>query len=61
VDLIKQRHWAGEGNGGIIYQSRIMVAFSGCLFLTHLANKKMKVSALRASYPGVLHEQNKIN
>jgi phosphomannomutase len=29
------------------------------LFLTHLANKKMKVSALRASYQ-VLHEQNKI-
>jgi phosphomannomutase len=59
VDLMKKkRHYRREGNGGIIYpeshygrDSLVGVA----LFLTHLANKKMKVSA-RASYP-VLHEQ----
>lgn len=44
----------GEGNGGIIYpelhygrDSLVGIA----LFLTHLAQKKMKASALRASYP----------
>jgi phosphomannomutase len=57
VDLMK-RTIIGEGNG-IIYpeshygrDSLVGVA----LFLTHLANKKMKVSALRFS-SGVLHEQ----
>jgi phosphomannomutase len=44
----EQRHYRREGNGGIIYpeshygrDSLVGVA----LFLTHLANKKMKVSA----------------
>jgi phosphomannomutase len=53
----------GEGNGGIIYpelhygrDSLVGVA----LFLTHLANKKMSVSALRASYPEYYMSKNKI-
>jgi phosphomannomutase len=53
----------GEGNGGIIYpelhygrDSLVGVA----LFLTHLANKKMKVSELRASYPEYYMSKNKI-
>lgn len=53
----------GEGNGGIIYpelhygrDSLVGVA----LFLTHLANKKMKVSELRASYPEYFMSKNKI-
>jgi len=53
----------GEGNGGIIYpelhygrDSLVGVA----LFLTHLANKKMTVSALRASYPEYYMSKNKI-
>jgi phosphomannomutase len=53
----------GEGNGGIIYpelhygrDSVVGVA----LFLTHLADKKMKVSELRASYPEYYMSKNKI-
>jgi phosphomannomutase len=53
----------GEGNGGIIYpeshygrDSLVGVA----LFLTHLASKKMSVSALRASYPEYYMSKNKI-
>ncbi|WP_017496646.1 phosphoglucosamine mutase [Flavobacterium sp. WG21] len=53
----------GEGNGGIIYpeshngrDSLVGVA----LFLTHLANKNMSVSALRASYPEYYMSKNKI-
>ena len=53
----------GGGNGGIIYpeshygrDSMVGVA----LFLTHLANKKMSVSALRASYPEYYMSKNKI-
>jgi phosphomannomutase len=53
----------GEGNGGIIYpelhygrDSLVGVA----LFLTHLAEKKMSVSALRASYPEYYMSKNKI-
>jgi phosphomannomutase len=53
----------GEGNGGIIYpeshygrDSLVGVA----LFLTHLANKKITVSALRASYPEYYMSKNKI-
>ena len=53
----------GEGNGGIIYpeshygrDSLVGVA----LFLTYLANKKMSVSALRASYPEYYMSKNKI-
>jgi phosphomannomutase len=53
----------GEGNGGIIFpelhygrDSLVGVA----LFLTHLANKKIKVSELRASYPVYFMSKNKI-
>ena len=65
VDLMKKNKAiiGGEGNGGIIYpelhygrDSLVGVA----LFLTHLANKKMSVSALRASYPEYYMSKNKI-
>ena len=53
----------GEGNGGIIYpdshygrDSLVGIA----LFLTHLAEKNMKVSELRASYPSYFIRKNKI-
>ncbi len=53
----------GEGNGGIIYpeshygrDSLVGVA----LFLTYLAEQKMSVSALRASYPSYFMSKNKI-
>lgn len=53
----------GEGNGGIIYpdlhygrDSLVGVA----LFLTFLAEKKMKVSELRKSYPSYFMSKNKI-
>lgn len=65
VALMKQNNAiiGGEGNGGIIYpalhygrDSLVGVA----LFLTHLAHKKMNVSALRASYPQYYMSKNKI-
>ncbi|MEP6806311.1 MAG: phosphoglucosamine mutase [Flavobacterium sp.] len=65
VELMKKNNAiiGGEGNGGIIYpeshygrDSLVGVA----LFLTHLANKKMSVSALRASYPEYYMSKNKI-
>lgn len=65
VELMKKNNAiiGGEGNGGIIYpelhygrDSLVGVA----LFLTHLANKKMKVSELRASYPEYYMSKNKI-
>ena len=65
VKLMKKNNAiiGGEGNGGIIYpelhygrDSLVGVA----LFLTHLANKKMTVSALRASYPEYYMSKNKI-
>ena len=65
VELMKKNQAiiGGEGNGGIIYpelhygrDSLVGVA----LFLTHLANKKMSVSALRASYPEYYMSKNKI-
>lgn len=65
VELMKKNNAiiGGEGNGGIIYpelhygrDSLVGVA----LFLTHLANKKMAVSALRASYPEYYMSKNKI-
>ena len=65
VELMKKNNAiiGGEGNGGIIYpelhygrDSLIGVA----LFMTHLANKKMSVSALRASYPEYYMSKNKI-
>ncbi len=53
----------GEGNGGIIYpathygrDSLVGVA----LFLTHLAEKKCSVSALRKSYPSYFMSKNKV-
>lgn len=53
----------GEGNGGIIYpelhygrDSLVGVA----LFLTYLAEKQMKVSELRATYPSYFMSKNKI-
>jgi phosphomannomutase len=65
VELMKNNNAiiGGEGNGGIIYpelhygrDSLVGVA----LFLTHLAEKKMSVSALRASYPEYYMSKNKI-
>ncbi|MEN9913881.1 MAG: phosphoglucosamine mutase [Bacteroidota bacterium] len=65
VDLMKKNKAiiGGEGNGGIIYpelhygrDSLVGVA----LFLTHLAYKKMSVSALRASFPEYFMSKNKI-
>ena len=53
----------GEGNGGIIYpelhygrDSLVGIA----LFLSHLAQKKIKVSELRDSYPAYTISKNKI-
>ena len=53
----------GEGNGGIIYpslhygrDSLVGVA----LFLTHLAEQKMKCSELKATYPPYFMSKNKI-
>ena len=65
VELMKKNNAiiGGEGNGGIIYpelhygrDSLVGVA----LFLTHLAEKKMKISELRASYPQYYMSKNKI-
>ena len=65
VKLMKKNNAVigGEGNGGIIYpelhygrDSLVGVA----LFLTHLTNKKMKISELRASYPEYFMSKNKI-
>ncbi|WP_418262761.1 phosphoglucosamine mutase [Flavobacterium faecale] len=65
VELMKKNNAiiGGEGNGGIIYPEShygrdSMVGIA--LFLTHLANKKMSVSALRASYPEYYMSKNKI-
>jgi phosphomannomutase len=53
----------GEGNGGVIYPAShygrdSMVGIA--LFLTLLAEKKMKCSELRASYPNYFMSKNKI-
>ena len=53
----------GEGNGGVIYPALhygrdAMVGVA--LFLTNLANKKMPVSELRATYPEYVIAKNKI-
>ncbi len=65
VELMKKTNAVigGEGNGGIIYpelhygrDSLVGVA----LFLTYLAEKKMKVSELRKSYPSYYMSKNKI-
>lgn len=54
----------GEGNGGIIYPALhygrdALVGIA--LFLSHLAEKKMKVSELRASYPAYFMSKKKID
>lgn len=65
VELMKKQNAVigGEGNGGIIYpdlhygrDSIVGIA----LFLTHLAEKKVKVSELRDSYPAYFMSKNKI-
>jgi phosphomannomutase len=53
----------GEGNGGIIvpdlhYGRDAMIGIA--LFLTHLAKSKMKMSALRKTYPSYFISKNKI-
>ncbi len=53
----------GEGNGGIIvpdlhYGRDALIGIA--LFLTHLAKSKMKVSALRKTYPAYFISKNKI-
>jgi len=65
VELMKANNAVigGEGNGGIIYpelhygrDSLVGVA----LFLSLLANKRLKVSELRESYPSYFMSKNKI-
>lgn len=65
VELMKKNNAiiGGEGNGGIIYPELhygrdAMVGVA--LFLTYLAEKKCKVSELRASYPQYFMSKNKI-
>jgi phosphomannomutase len=53
----------GEGNGGIIYPEShygrdALVGIA--LFLSHLAEKKLKISELRNSYPTYVISKNKI-
>ena len=53
----------GEGNGGVIYPQLhygrdAIVGIA--LFLTHLAEKKMSISKLKASYPEYFISKNKI-
>lgn len=53
----------GEGNGGVIYPALHYgrdALVGVALFLTHLANKKMKISELRATYPTYFISKNKI-
>jgi phosphomannomutase len=53
----------GEGNGGVIFPEshygRDALVGIG-LFLTHLAQKNKKVSALRSEYPAYIMSKNKI-
>jgi phosphomannomutase len=61
VDLIKQRHWAGEGNGGIIYQVALWSRLSGCcLILNTFSEQENESFGFACFLSGVLHEQNKI-
>jgi len=65
VDMMKQKNAVigGEGNGGIIfpelhYGRDALVGIA--LFLTHLAQRKLKCSELRDSYPAYTISKNKI-
>lgn len=65
VNEMKKTHAVigGEGNGGIIYPELhygrdALVGIA--LFLTHLAEKQMKCSALRKTYPDYFNSKNKI-
>lgn len=54
----------GEGNGGVIYpqlHSGRDALVGTALFLTYLAQKNMKISQLRATYPDYYISKNKIN
>ncbi len=53
----------GEGNGGVIYPALHYgrdALVGTALFLTYLAQKKMKASELRATYPDYFISKNKI-
>jgi phosphomannomutase len=65
VEKMKQTNAiiGGEGNGGIIYPALhygrdALVGIA--LFLSHLAQKKMKCSELRATFPNYFISKNKI-
>ena len=65
VNLMKKNNAVigGEGNGGIIYPDSHYgrdALVGVALFLSHLAEKKMKVSELRASYPNYFMSKKKI-
>ncbi|TXE19685.1 phosphoglucosamine mutase [Psychroserpens burtonensis] len=65
VNLMKKNNAiiGGEGNGGIIYPESHYgrdALVGVALFLSLLAEKQMKVSALRASYPNYFMSKNKI-
>jgi len=65
VNQMKDQHAiiGGEGNGGVIFPEshygRDALVGLG-LFLTHLAEKGMKVSELKATYPTYVMSKNKI-
>ena len=65
VELMKKNNAiiGGEGNGGIIYPESHYgrdALVGVALFLSLLAEKKMKVSELRASYPNYFMSKKKI-
>jgi phosphomannomutase len=65
VELMKRNNAVigGEGNGGIIYPALHYgrdALVGVALFLTHLAEQKVTVKALRASYPSYFMSKNKI-
>jgi len=65
VTLMKENNAiiGGEGNGGIIFPEFHYGRDSlvgAALFLTHLAEKKVSVSQLRAEYPAYFMSKNKI-
>ena len=66
VEMMKEKNAiiGGEGNGGIIYPEShygrdALVGIA--LFLTHLAQSKLKCSELRATYPAYHISKNKIS